>query len=434
MSPREHALELVLEWQKSSLLADDLISERLGASGLSAADRALVRELFYGWLRNRSYLTTAVKEFVSRPPRREIQTILELGVFQILLLDRIPPHAAVNEAVSLAKRRSTPSEARFVNAILRQISINCATIVAKLMGLQDRAPSVFYSVPQWLWERWELRWGRERAMALCEWNNQAPPVYARVNTLKRTRPDRRGGSNESGSPARDTEQEAVPHRQHPLCWQVDDLAALLASDEWQQGRYYIQDPSTLLAVDLLDPQPGEAILDVCAAPGGKTTYIAQKMQNQGKIIAADSSNHRLGRVAENCKRLGVGIVATLPCEGTRLDRCLRGSLFDRVLVDAPCSNTGVMRRRPDLRWRLDPSEIARLAALQRRLLRVAATFVRPGGRLVYSTCSLEAEENEGVAEAFAAENEGFELEITRALFPPADGMDGAFVAVLQSAG
>jgi 16S rRNA (cytosine967-C5)-methyltransferase len=409
MSPRELALDLVIEWQKSSSLADELIGERLGSSGLSAADRALVRELFYGWLRRRLYLETAVNEYVTRPPRREIQAILELAVYQLFYLDRIPSHAAVNEAVTLAKDRSTAAEARFVNAILRRISNNIATIVEKLLGFREREPWVFYSHPRWLWQRWQTRWGASRAGALCEWNNQAPPVYARVNTLKGTDPD-------------------------PLCRRVDDPGALLASEEWKQGRYYIQDPSTLLAVDWLDPQPGDEVLDVCAAPGGKTTYIAQKMQNRGKIIAADSSNHRLGRVAENCKRLGIEIVATLPCDGTRLDRCLRGSGFDRVLVDAPCSNTGVMRRRPDLRWRLESSEIERLAALQLRLLRSAAGFARPGGRLVYSTCSLEPEENEGVVETFAAGTAGFRLESTKMLFPPEDGMDGAYVAVFERRG
>jgi 16S rRNA (cytosine967-C5)-methyltransferase len=181
-------------------------------------------------------------------------------------------------------------------------------------------------------------------------------------------------------------------------------------------------------VDVLDPQPGESVLDMCAAPGGKTTYIAQKMKNRGRIIAADSSNARLGLVAENCKRLRVSIVATLACEGTRLDRCLRGEQFDRVLVDAPCSNTGVMRRRPDLRWRIEEKEIARLAALQSKLLGKAAEFVKPGGVLVYSTCSLEPEENERVVERFLGGNPEFTLEATRSSLPTRDGIDGAFVA------
>jgi 16S rRNA (cytosine967-C5)-methyltransferase len=184
-------------------------------------------------------------------------------------------------------------------------------------------------------------------------------------------------------------------------------------------------------VDVLDPQPGESVLDMCAAPGGKTTYIASKMQNHGRIIAADSTNSRLALVGENCRRLGVDIVATLACEGTRLDRCLRGEKFDRVLVDAPCSNTGVIRRRADLRWRLAENEIVRLAALQGRLLVSAAGFTKAGGVLVYSTCSLETEENERVVENFLDASSGFTLETKRSLFPPHDGVDGAFVAMFR---
>jgi 16S rRNA (cytosine967-C5)-methyltransferase len=188
----------------------------------------------------------------------------------------------------------------------------------------------------------------------------------------------------------------------------------------------VQDPSTLTAVDVLDPQPGESVLDMCAAPGGKTTYIAQKMQNRGRIIAADSSGERLKRLAENCSRLGVNIVA--PLRAGRLGGCLRNAEFDRVLVDAPCSNTGVLRRRVDLRWRIEEKEIARLAALQEKLLATAARLTRPGGVLVYSTCSLEREENERVVERFSGQHPEFTLETTRSTFPPRDGVDGAFVA------
>ncbi len=425
MSSRALALDLVLEWQKSSRLADDLVNRRLDRDDLGTADRALVQELFYGWLRHRTHLGQVIDGLVARPPRREIQVVLELAALQCLVLDRIPPHAAVNEAVALAKRRTTPAEANFVNAVLRRLTVNREAIRENLAAVRERDPWVYYSHPQWLWERWVARWGDDRTAALCDWNNRPPPVFARINTLKTS-----ATADVANPPGADPDQD---RGLHPLCRAVADPGSLLRSEAWQAGWYYIQDPSTLLAVDLLDPQPGDEVLDVCAAPGGKTTYLAQKMENRGQIIAADTSNHRLGRVAENCRRLGVEIVATLPCNGTHLDRCLRGSQYDRVLVDAPCSNTGVMRRRPDLRWRLAATEIRRLAALQLQLLRSAATFVRPGGRLVYSTCSLEQEENEDVVAAFVADQAGLEPETTRALFPPEAGMDGAFVAVFRRA-
>jgi 16S rRNA (cytosine967-C5)-methyltransferase len=297
---------------------------------------------------------------------------------------RVPAHAAVHETVELAKQHASPAEAKFVNAVLRR---------ADAAVLKKADPWVRLSHPRWLWERH----GR----------NAPPPIYVR------------GDKPLPGV--------LEPTVFHPLCYRVVDTKKIFETN--LTGQYYVQDPSTLIAVDVLDPRAGESVLDMCAAPGGKTTYIAQKMQNRGQIIAADSSNVRLGLVTENCRRLGVDIVATLPCEGTRLTSCLRGSLFDRVLLDAPCSNTGVMRRRVDLRWRIKPEEISRLATVQRKLLTVAGELTKPGGVLVYSTCSLEPEENEQVIQQLP----GFVLESQRATSPPRDNMDGAFVAKFRKA-
>ncbi|HUK83316.1 MAG TPA: transcription antitermination factor NusB [Verrucomicrobiae bacterium] len=388
MNAREVAFELLTRWSRSRRFADELLEQALAEAKLPAADRALVMELFYGCLRQKLALEFLISQIAGKAPRRSVATILELGLYQVVFM-RMPVHAAVHETVELAKRHVSPAEAKFVNAVLRK---------ANPQLLERADPWVRLSHPRWLWERHGEAW--------CQWNNQPPPTYVRG----------------------DKPWPAVlePTSFHALCYRVIDAERFFQSP----GRYYVQDPSTLMAVDVLDPQPGESVLDMCAAPGGKATYIAEKMQNRGRIIAADSSNSRLGLVAENCKRLGVTIVATLACEGTRLDGCLRGEQFDRVLVDAPCSNTGVMRRRPDLRWRIEEKEIARLAALQLKLLAKAAEFTKPGGVLVYSTCSLEAEENERVVEQFLGGHPEFALEATRSLFPSRDEVDGAFVARL----
>ena len=388
MNAREVAFELLTRWSRSRRFADELLEQALAEAKLPAADRALVMELFYGCLRQKLALEFLISQIAGKAPRRSVATILELGLYQVVFM-RMPVHAAVHETVELAKRHVSPAEAKFVNAVLRK---------ANPQLLERADPWVRLSHPRWLWERHGEAW--------CQWNNQPPLTYVRG----------------------DKPWPAVlePTSFHPLCYRVIDAERFFQSP----GHYYVQDPSTLMAVDVLDPQPGESVLDMCAAPGGKATYIAEKMQNRGRIIAADSSNSRLGLVAENCKRLGVTIVATLACEGTRLDGCLRGEQFDRVLVDAPCSNTGVMRRRPDLRWRIEEKEIARLAALQLKLLAKAAEFTKPGGVLVYSTCSLEAEENERVVEQFLGGHPEFALEATRSLFPSRDEVDGAFVARL----
>lgn len=372
-----------MTWSRSRRNADELLEERAPKA------RAFVQELFYGCLRQKLALEYLLAQSAGKPPRPLVATILHIGLYQLAFM-RVPAHAAVHETVELAKQHASPAEAKFVNAVLRR---------ADPAVLEKAEPWVRLSHPRWLWERHGDAW--------CEWNNAPPPIYVRGD-----------------KPLPDVLEPTVFH---PLCYRVVDTKKFFESK--LTGQYYVQDPSTLIAVEVLDPRAGESVLDMCAAPGGKTTYIAQKMQNRGQIIAADSSNVRLGLVTENCRRLGVDIVATLPCEGTRLTRCLRGSLFDRVLLDAPCSNTGVMRRRVDLRWRIKPEEISRLATVQRKLLTVAGELTKPGGALVYSTCSLEPEENEQVIQQLP----GFVLESQRATFPPRDNMDGAFVAKFRKA-
>jgi 16S rRNA (cytosine967-C5)-methyltransferase len=404
MNARQTALHLIQDWLKSRRFADECLELAFADSSLSPADRGLATELFYGWLRNRSALEFLLSLHCDRPPRDVVALILQLGFYQLFYLHRIPEHAAIHESVELVKSKATGAEAKFANAVLRRAVRERTGLRAKLDKLRLDQPWVYHSHPQWLWNRWVGRWGAPAAAALCEWNNTTPDVYVR------------GDKPWPGV--------LEPSGLHPLSYRVADAQKFFQSP----GTYYAQDPSTLTAVDALDPQPGESVLDMCSAPGGKTTYIAQKMQNRGQIIAADESSSRLQTVAENCRRLDVTIVATLACGGTRLDRCLRGSKFHRVLVDAPCSNTGVMRRRPDLRWRIREDEITRLAELQYRLLAAAGHFVLPGGVLVYSTCSIESEENERVVEKFRQAHPQFVLESTRSLIPPAPQMDGAFVA------
>jgi 16S rRNA (cytosine967-C5)-methyltransferase len=397
VTARQLALHLLQAWPKTRRLADELLQDAFAKHPFSGPERSLAQDLFYGCLRHRLALDYLVQQQARQSPRPVVHALLHLGLYQLHYL-QLAPHAAVHETVELAKHHASAAETKFINAVLRR---------ADPALLANAEPWVRLSHPRWLWERHGDAW--------CEWNNQPPPVFVRLNPL--------GGATSR------RDRDHLEPTAHPLCFRLVDPAGFFDSAAWKNGEFYVQDPSTLLAVDALDPQPGETILDMCAAPGGKTTYIAAKMQNRGQIVAADSSNVRLGLVAENCRRLGVTIVATLPCEGTRLDRCLRGSQFDRVLLDAPCSNTGVMRRRPDLRWRIQPAEIHRLAALQRKLLAVAAQFVKPGGILVYSTCSVEPEENEAVAQP----PPGFTLVEQRATCPPAGNMDGAFYSKMRAA-
>jgi 16S rRNA (cytosine967-C5)-methyltransferase len=210
-----------------------------------------------------------------------------------------------------------------------------------------------------------------------------------------------------------------------LVFELKSHPPLAHLPSFQQGLFYVQDPSTLLAVKLLDPKPGEMILDLCAAPGGKLTHIAQLMNNEGGLVAKDTTEERLRLIAQNCVRLGVTSGSVLASSFP-----FTPSYFDRILVDAPCSNTGVMRRRVDLRWRIKPEEISRLRAMQLDLLKQAAPTVRKGGTIVYSTCSLEPEENHEVVAQFLGDN-SFKLESARELLPFESGVDGAYVALMR---
>jgi len=293
-----------------------------------------------------------------------------------------------------------------------------------LAGLKVSNPATGFSHPQWLVEKWQKRFGEERTQQLLEWNNTPPKTFARVNTLKID-----AGRLIEKWCEENVEYDFVRREQleENLIFELKSHPPLNSLASFRDGWFYIQDPATLLAVRELAPQPGETILDLCAAPGGKTTFIAQMINNEGKIVACDISEERLKLVQENCTRLGVTCVEPILFSTFNL----QPSIFNRILVDAPCSNTGVMRRRVDLRWRISPEEILRLQKTQLDLLGLAATKLKPGGVLVYSTCSLEPEENSEVVKEFLREHKNFKLENERELLPFVDNVDGAFVARLK---
>jgi 16S rRNA (cytosine967-C5)-methyltransferase len=424
--PREIAARLLRRHAQGSGWLESLLDEALREGALTPADRGLLQELTFGVVRWQATLDWLIdRKTAGRTQKIGLQILLRLGLYQIFWLDRVPDHAAVNETVSLAKGLGFGPQSGFVNAVLRGCLRERDKLKRELQELKTREPHLGYSHPRWLCEQWEKRWGPDNLRALLEWNNASPSVFARINMLKTT-PEKL---------AAQFEHEGVRFVPRPFAWvpanlifELNSHPPLATLPSFQQGLFYVQDPSTLLAARELNPQPGETILDWCAAPGGKTTYLAQLMQNQGLLLAQDAEASRCELIRQNCARLGVTCVQisqTVPDGNVETP-----GLFDRVLVDAPCSNTGVMRRRVELRWRVKPAEIARLQRLQLSLMRRAATFLKPAGTLVYSTCSLEPEENAGVTKAFLSDAKGFRLESQRELIPFQDGVDGAYVARL----
>jgi 16S rRNA (cytosine967-C5)-methyltransferase len=507
--PREIAVRVLQQRRAGGKFIEDLLEKALAGAKLSPADRGLCQEITYGVVRWQATLDWLIaRKTDGRGQKSGLQNLLQLGLYQIFWLDRIPDHAAVNETVELAKQNGFGAQAGFVNAVLRGYLREADATKKLLDELKTTQPALGWSHPEWLVNRWQKRWGAERTAQLLEWNNTPPKTFARVNTLKfggtdgarlwsKTQPQHAGQTGDTGNDR--TAAAGAPHTAAPqkmadagdllTRWRDENVEYDFVRRDWleenlvfemkshpplsslasfRDGWFYIQDPGTLLAVCKLGPQPGETILDFCAAPGGKTTFIAQLMNNQGRIVAQDVSDERLEWIQENCARLGVTRVETVvsdwarphpdplpqereqPCATREIsnrapfaDRLAtipplpagegrgEGKLFDRILVDTPCSNTGVMRRRVDLRWRIQPEEIERLRTAQLDLLKQAAPQVKPGGVLVYSTCSLEPEENQEVVKQFLHEHADFKLEYERELLPFTDNVDGAYVAQLK---
>ena len=340
---RALAAQVLLASEKS--FVDEALEHQRTAS-LSRRDKALLTTLVYGVTRWRRELDWLIDRCAQRV-HDEIRQHLRIALFQIRHLDKIPRHAAVNEAVELAKGVSRKS-AGFVNAVLRK---------AADLALPD-AVGVRTSHPDWLIERWRKRYPGAELEAILQADNAVLPMSVRPNPLK---------------PAAPVDVEGDP----------------AADPTFSQGGYSIQDETSMKVAPLLDPKPTERVLDLCAAPGGKTTHLAELMGGKGLVVAVDLPD-RIGLVAESAKRLGLGNIECVAGDGALI---AFKEEFDAILVDAPCSNTGVLSRRPDVRWRLKEKDIAGAAVLQRKLLANAARLLKPGGRLVYSTCSLEPEEN-----------------------------------------
>ena len=412
-SARETALAALWLWREKRCFADSIISGLLANADLTASDRAFALELFYGSLRNLTLLDFWISGLRASRIETNLRDILRLGLYQVFIL-KTAEHAAVHETVAIAPQKQRP----IVNAILRAATRQRP----ELLSNADAQPlSVRTSHPQFLVERWRQHFGADQAEELCNWNNQPAPIYGRINLLK----------IDPG-----IFLQLYPHSR-PLPGNSDfvELNTLPAAT-LESGHCYIQDPSTVRACELLEPQSGEKILDACAAPGGKTTYLAQLMQDRGTIIACDRDAQRLQILKDNTLRLGTTIVRAIRHDWTRDDVPREIAViapFDRVLVDAPCTNTGVIRRRIDVRWRLRPADFSRMINEQLIITRAALQLLKPGGVLVYSTCSLEPEENEQVVGRLLSESRGLRLGAEKASLPFRDGFDGAFAAKLFKA-
>jgi 16S rRNA (cytosine967-C5)-methyltransferase len=380
---------------------------------LDPRDRAFAQQLAYGVVQRRATLDHLIGQLSSRPAGKldpPVRDALRLGLFQLLFLDGVADHAAVSESVDLAGRGRG-----LVNAVLRRAQRERHALLAALNDDTPEAAAVMHSHPEWLVRMWWEQLGADETRALLERDNEPAESAVRINTLRATALDLGVPTH----PAPDLPEGLV----------LEAPLDVHATDAFERGELMPQSRASMLVSRILDPQPGERVLDLCAAPGAKTTHMAALMEGRGEVVAVEAHAGRARALEENARRLGASNVRVVVGDAAEP---VGGEAFDRVLLDPPCSDLGTLQARPDVRWRKDPALIERVSAQQALLLETAAAQVRPGGVLVYSTCTISARENEEQMRSFLHSHPEFAA--TREpiqLLPHRDGTDGFFVARLE---
>jgi 16S rRNA (cytosine967-C5)-methyltransferase len=435
--PRGTAVKVLNRVERTDSYLDKVLDAELKSSDLNDLDKGLLNELAHGVLRWQSRLDWVLNGFSHgnfAKSEINVKNALRVALYQILFLDRIPHPAAVNEAVEFVKRIRGEKPAGLVNAVLRNI-------IRNLEGIRYPDPaedkvqylSVYYAHPAWIVRRWVERYGEEEAIKLFVADNERPALSMRINRLK----------VEPGQFLQLLDQQQIQYTGSQYLGyfvKVRALAKIGQMDLFRNGYFTIQDESAALPCLLLDPKPGEQVIDLCAAPGGKTTNMAELMENKGIILAVDRYEAKLHQIKGSADRLGLSNIRFTQADGTAIEH----EPVDKVLVDAPCSGLGVLMKKPDVKWKRELQDLPALVRLQKALLANAARLLKPGGVLVYSTCTTEPEENEEVVRDFLDHHPEFLLEsagpfvshdlVTQEgvvqTFPHRHGMDGSFAARL----
>jgi 16S rRNA (cytosine967-C5)-methyltransferase len=441
-SPRAICLDILNRVDKTALHPDHLLTDSFKRyRHLTSIDRAFLTELTYGVIRWKGKLDWVIRHFSKIPIDKielEALNILRLGLYQLFFLSRTPASAAVNESVELAKGIRGKKGAGFVNAVLRS-TLRQKDEIRYPDIKEDPALhiSVVQSHPLWLVQRWVREMGVEETLKICTFNNQISSLTLRTNTLKIIREDliKKLKEKELKPFPTNFSEEGIGLQDPPPTSELPFI---------KEGLYIIQDEASQLITAILDPKPGERILDACAAPGGKTTHIAQRMGNQGEIFALDLNQEKLALIEEISQRLGIKIIKIIKGDAAQSLPISQELRFDRILADVPCSGFGTLRKNPDLKWRRKEKDIRRLSELQFSILNHLSAYVKEGGVLVYSTCTVFHEENEDVVEKLLKVHPEFQLDRMDKIlsppiysftqngyfktFPPKDKMDGFFVA------
>jgi 16S rRNA (cytosine967-C5)-methyltransferase len=385
-------------------------------------DNAFVMELVNGVVRQKLAMEWLAQGMVKTRPDPYFEALLFIGFYQLLFMD-VEEYAAIHETVEAAKHEpGGEAVSKMINAVLRRTQREKADIFRELKRA-DKEIRLMHPMP--LIRRWSQQFGEREAEQLCNWNNEPPETILRVEPLAVNEPQFLKACEEAG----------IVLRLHPFSgvdrfYTLPRGVAVPTLPGYAEGWFTVQDPATSVAVNLLSPRPGERVLDACAAPGGKMAMMAARMKGSGELVAMDVHDDRIVTLNENIARLKLGWVEVIKGDAAEPD-ALAGREFDAILLDVPCLNSGVMRRRVDARWRLTPKRIAAISETQYRILTGCAALLAEGGRLVYSTCSLEADENEDLVARWVREHPGFRRVKAKRAFPPVDKTDGAFAALIR---
>lgn len=402
-SARELAFKILYDIFSNQAFSNISIKKHLN-KGIEPKEENLIREIVYGVLENDLYINYIISKASKTPLKKihpKILIILKMGIYQLLFMDRIPSRAAVNESVELAKIHGHKGTVGFVNGILRNIDRN----KNKFLEIREKDKSNYISIkfshPKWLVDRWINEFGDEFTEKLCRANNSYSKLNIRVNSLKTSKNELKNKLEKYGFNISDGK-----YSDDILI--IDNPVRLTETEEYKLGYFIIQDESSALVGQIMDPKEGSTVLDLCSAPGGKSTHIGQLMKNKGRVLSMDFYEHKIKLIEENARRLGVDIVETFVGDATKFNESLV-NIADYVLVDAPCSGFGLIRRKPEIKWNRKEEDIEELVKIQRSILNNAKEYLKVGGILVYSTCTIEKEENIKMVNQFIEENNNFRL-------------------------
>ncbi|MCM3034676.1 16S rRNA (cytosine(967)-C(5))-methyltransferase RsmB [Bacillus pumilus] len=402
---REVALDALIKLEQNQAYSNLLLQSVMKDKDLADQDKPLLTELVYGTLQNKLALDYMLAPFVKKPQKVApwVMQLLRMSLYQMVYLEKIPDRAAIHEAVELTKKRGHKGISSLVNGVLRSVQREGVPAFDDIKDPVKRL-SIETSHPLWLVQEWVQSYGFEATESMCHIHLVPPKQTLRVNRIKTDRAALKQKLLDAGIETElgDLSEDALKLMK----------GSIVSTPSFQEGYVTIQDESSMLVARVLDPQPGETVLDACAAPGGKSTHIAERMNDEGQIVSLDLHEHKVKLIKQAAKRLNLTQIEAKALDARKAKDDYSEASFDRILIDAPCSGFGVIRRKPDMKYTKSPEDSARLATIQQAILKETAPLLKPGGTLVYSTCTMDPTENQQVIHAFLQEHQDFEPDLS----------------------